>query len=57
MLRLFDKKGDLELDEIGKLIVGLILLVTLIVIVTIVINGELSNQGDKLGTVLGGLFN
>lgn len=42
------KKGDLEFDELGKLILGLILLLVLIVIVTVVIKGELWKGGEKL---------
>lgn len=43
-----NRKADLELDELGKLILGLILLVVLIVIVTVYIRGEFSNQGDSV---------
>jgi t-SNARE complex subunit (syntaxin) len=42
------KKADLELDELGKLIIGLVLLIVLIVIVTVVIKTELFNSGDKV---------
>ncbi len=43
-----NKKGDLELDEIGKLILGGLLLLILIYIVGYVIKGEFSDQGDKV---------
>lgn len=43
------KKGDLEFDELGKLILGLVLLIVLIVIVTVVIKGELWKGGEKIG--------
>ena len=43
-----DKRGDLELDELGKVILGLIVLLILIVIVTVVIRGEFSSQEDKV---------
>ncbi len=42
------KKGDLEIDEIGKVIIGLILLIILIVVITVVIRGEFSNQGSQI---------
>lgn len=42
------KKGDIELDELAKIILGLVLLIILIWIVTIVINGELSNQVQRV---------
>ncbi len=42
------KKGDLEMDELGKLLIALALLIVLIVIVTIYIGGEFSNQEDKV---------
>ncbi len=43
-----NKTGDLELDEIGKIILGLIVLVILIVIITVVIKGELFSQGERV---------
>ncbi len=43
-----NKKGDLEIDEIGKLIIGLVLLIVLIAIVTIYIGGDLSDQSDSV---------
>ena len=53
MVRFFirNKKGDLELDEIGKLILGGLLLLILIYIIGYVISGEFSNQGDKVDDV------
>lgn len=43
-----NKKGDLELDELGKIILGVIFLVVLIVIITVAIRGELFSQGEKI---------
>ena len=43
-----DKTADVELDELAKIILGLVLLLVLIYIVTIVINGELSNQVQRV---------
>lgn len=43
-----NSKGDLELDELGKLLIGLVLLIVLVVIVTVYIGGEFGNQGDKI---------
>lgn len=43
-----NKAGDLEFDELGKLILGLTLLIILIVIVTVVIKGELDTQGEDV---------
>lgn len=51
----YNKKGDLEFDELGKLLIGLVLLIVLIVIVTVVINGNLSDQTSSLKTVFTGL--
>jgi len=48
-----NNKGDLEIDELGKLILGLILLLVLIVIVTVYINGEFINQEEGLGSIFG----
>ena len=42
------RKADLELDELGKLIIGLVLLIVLIVIITVVIKGELFGAGDRV---------
>lgn len=46
-------KGSLELDELGKVIIGLTLLIILIVIVTVVIGPEFGNQGDKVDSIFG----
>ena len=43
-----DKKGAIEMDELAKLIIGIILLIILIVIVTVVIRGELGIQGEEI---------
>ena len=43
-----DKKGAIEMDELAKLIIGIILLIILIVIVTVIIRGELGIQGDEI---------
>ncbi len=48
-----NRKGDLELDQLGKLILAAVGLLILIVIVTVVINGELENQGEKVGGAFG----
>ena len=39
-----NNKGGIELDQLGKLIIALVLLIVLIVIVTVVIQGELDSQ-------------
>lgn len=49
----FNKRGDIELDELGKIILKVILLVLLIVIITVVISGEFSNQVDKIKGAFG----
>ena len=46
-----DKKGAIEMDELAKLIIGIILLIILIVIVTVVIRGELGFQADEIKSV------
>jgi hypothetical protein len=45
------KRGDLEFDELGKLILGLVLLVVLIIVVSVVIKGELWKGADRLRDV------
>lgn len=44
-----NKKGEWALEEIGKVIFYLILLLVAIFIVVIAIGGELGSQGDKIG--------
>ena len=48
-----NRKGDLELDELGKLILGILLLVILTVIVTVIIGGKLDEEGENVK----GIFN
>ena len=43
-----NRNGDIELDQLGKLILGLIFFILLIYIVSVVIRGELEDQGDGL---------
>ena len=52
---LVNKKGDLELDELGKLILGLILLIVLIVIITVYIRGDMSDQTDNVKNIFSNL--
>jgi len=42
------KKGGIEMDQIGYLILGLILLIILIYIISSVISPELDSQGNKV---------
>ena len=42
------RKGALEMDQLGKLLIGLIVLIILIVIVTVVIGGEFGSQGKGI---------
>lgn len=51
-----DKTGDLELDQIGKLIIALVLLVVLIMIITFVISGGFSDQEEEIGNVFTNMF-
>ena len=48
-----DKRGDIELDQLGKLIIALVFLLVLIFIVTLVIGGEFGNQEEEIE----GVFN
>ncbi len=41
------KKGDWELDELGKVIFYLVVLIVIIAIIWLVIKGEFATQGDK----------
>lgn len=43
-----DKRGDIELDQLGKLVIALVFLLVLIFIVTIIIGGEFGNQEDEI---------
>lgn len=42
------KKADIEIDEVGKIIIGLVLLLILIAIITVVIKGELFSAGSRV---------
>lgn len=46
-----NKKGDFELDQLGKLIIAAIVLILLIVIITVYIGGELGNQEDRITSI------
>jgi len=46
------KNGDIEFDQLGMLILGLILFIILIYIVTVVIGGEMGNQTTEVKDVL-----
>ena len=46
-----NNKGGIELDELGKLIIGVIIFIILIYIVTIVIGGEMSSGTEEVGDV------
>lgn len=46
-----NKKGDLELDELGKLILGGILLLLLIYIITVFLKGEFGSQKDDVKSI------
>ena len=46
-----NRKGDLELDELGKMIIATVVLVILIVIVTVYIKGSLDDQAGEVGNV------
>ena len=48
-----NKSGALELDELGKLIIGVILFIILIYIVTVVIGGEFTAPKEDIGDLLG----
>ena len=57
MLRywLQNRKGDLEMDQLGKLIIGAIVLIILIYIVTVVIKGEFDDQGGNVENIFSSL--
>ena len=46
-----NKKGDIELDYVGKAILGAILLAILIFVVTMYIGGEFDTQVDRIRDV------
>lgn len=45
------KSGALEMDELGKLIIGVILFIILIYIVSVMIGGEIGSQKDEVTDV------
>jgi len=45
------KKADLEMEQLGKLLLAIVGLVILIYIVTVVISGEFGSQSDKVKDV------
>lgn len=49
---IFSKKGSIELDQLGKLIIGLVLFLILIYIVTVILGGELGSQGTEIKDVV-----
>ena len=51
-MKITNKRGDFELDQLGKLILAAIVLILLITIVTIYIGGELDSQGSRISAVL-----
>jgi hypothetical protein len=42
------KKGAIEMDELGKLIIGLVLFLVLIYIVSVMIGGEVGSQQEEV---------
>ena len=48
----YSKKGGLEIEQLGKLILAGILLVVLIVIVGVYIGSEMELQSDRIGDIL-----
>lgn len=48
MKTLKTKKADLELDQLGKLILAGLLLVIILAIITLIITGEFTNQLEKI---------
>lgn len=49
------KKGAIEMDELGKLIIGLVLFLLLIYIVSVLIGGEIGAQKDEVSDVFSNL--
>ena len=45
------KKAALEMDQLGKLIIGLVILIILIIIVSVVIGGKLDDQGSSISKI------
>lgn len=43
-----EKKGDLELDQLGKLIIGLVIFLILLYFVSIFLGGKISDQEDEI---------
>jgi hypothetical protein len=49
------KKGAIELDELGKLIIGLVLFIILIYIVSVLVGGEIGSQKEEVTGVFSSL--
>lgn len=47
-MRFINKRGDIEMDQVGYIILGVILLLILIYIITQVIGGEYDSQEEKV---------
>ena len=45
------RKGDLEIDQLGKLILAAVLLLVMVIIIGSIISGEFSNQFEKIKEV------
>lgn len=43
-----NKKGAIEFDELGKLIIGIVFIIVLLTIVGIIIKDRLFDQGDRV---------
>lgn len=43
-----EKKGDLELDQLGKLIIGLVIFLILLYFVAVFLGGKITDQEDDI---------
>ncbi|NQZ84742.1 MAG: hypothetical protein HRU03_03405 [Nanoarchaeales archaeon] len=46
-----NKCGAIEMDELGRLIIGLVFFIVLIYIVTVIIGGDIKSQEEDIGDV------
>ena len=51
MKNIKNKIASIEMDQVGYIILGLVLLLVLIYIVTVVLGGEIDDQGEKVSGI------
>ncbi len=55
-MRFLGRKADLELDELGKLIITVVVLIVILVIIGFLLKEKLYSEGEKAGNIIMGFF-